>query len=562
MATAALSTSKNVGLLLAQVAAERGDAVAIATPGKRDADGRRIYQTISFAQLEADSTRLAAGLAAMGVTPGTRLALLVKPSIDFVSLVFALFKVGAVSVLIDPGMGRKNLLRCLDQVEPEGFVAISIVQAVRVLMGRRYRNARKNVTVGRRWFWGGPTIDDLRKADAADFQPFAAADDDPAAIIFTTGSTGPPKGVLFRHEGFYEQVRQIRDRYEIRPGEIDLPGFPLFGLFNSAMGVTSVIPEMDASRPAAVDPLNIIEPIYDWQITQSFASPAVWNKVGLYCEQHEIRLPTLKRVLSAGAPVPPHVLRRMKNAISSNGDIHTPYGATEALPVASIAASEVLNGTELRSQEGAGTCVGRRFSGIQWRVIRVTDEKITTIDACQQVEPGEIGELIVSGPVVTRRYFTSEEATQAAKIADGQRIWHRMGDLGYLDAEDRFWFCGRKAHRVQTPDGDMYTIPCEAIANNHPAIFRSALVGVGRPGEQFPVMIVEPWPEQYPQTRAAIDALLAEVRQRCAAHPLTEKIDDFLLHPAFPVDIRHNAKIFREKLSVWAEERLLDPPHG
>ncbi|EAQ78837.1 fatty acid CoA ligase family protein [Blastopirellula marina] len=559
MTTAASSTSKNVGLLLAQVAAERGDAVAIATPGRRDADGRRVYQTITFAQLEADSTRLAAGLAALGVTPGTRLALLVKPSIDFVSLVFALFKVGAVSVLIDPGMGRKNLLRCLDQVEPEGFVAISIVQAVRVLMGRRYGQAKMNVTVGRRWFWGGPTIDDLRKTDASHFQPVAAAADDPAAIIFTTGSTGPPKGVLFRHEGFYEQVQQIRDRYDIQPGEIDLPGFPLFGLFNSAMGVTSVIPEMDASRPAAVNPLNIIEPIHDWQITQSFASPAVWNKVGLYCEQHEIRLPSLKRVLSAGAPVPPHVLRRMKNAIHADGDIYTPYGATEALPIASIAASEVLDGTELASAQGAGTCVGRRFSGIQWRVIRITDADIATLDQCEAVDEGEIGELIVTGPVVTHRYFTSEAATQAAKIADGERIWHRMGDVGYLDAEDRFWFCGRKAHRVRTIDGDMFTIPCEAIANNHASIFRSALVGVGEPGDQFPVMIVEPWSDKYPQSREAIDALLEEVRQLCAAHPLTETIHDFLLHPAFPVDIRHNAKIFREKLAVWAEERLNEP---
>ncbi|PQO46674.1 fatty acid CoA ligase family protein [Blastopirellula marina] len=556
MATAASTNSKNVGHLLAQVAAERGDAVAIATPGRRGADGRRTYQTITFAQLEADSTRLAAGLAEMGVTPGTRLALLVKPSIDFVSLVFALFKVGAVSVLIDPGMGRKNLLRCLDQVEPEGFVAISIVQAVRVLMGRRYKTAKKNVTVGRRWFWGGPTIEDLRKTDVGSFQTFAAADDDPAAIIFTTGSTGPPKGVLFRHEGFYEQVQQIRDRYDIQPGEIDLPGFPLFGLFNSAMGVTSVIPEMDASRPAAVNPLNIIEPIHDWQISQSFASPAVWNKVGLYCEQHDIRLPTLKRVLSAGAPVPPHVLRRMKNVIHPDGDIHTPYGATEALPIASIAASEVLDGTELQSQQGAGTCVGRRFSGIEWRVIRITDTPIETLDQCESVADGEIGELIVTGPVVTRRYFTSEEATKLAKIADGERIWHRMGDVGYLDGEDRFWFCGRKAHRVQTLQGDMYTIPCEAIANNHDSIYRSALVGVGEPGMQIPVMIVEPWGDKYPQSRAAIDELLDEVKALCAAHPLTESIRDFLLHPAFPVDIRHNAKIFREKLAVWAEERL------
>jgi acyl-CoA synthetase (AMP-forming)/AMP-acid ligase II len=165
---------------------------------------------------------------------------------------------------------------------------------------------------------------------------------------------------------------------------------------------------------------------------------------------------------------------------------------------------------------------------------------------------GEIGELIVAGPVVTRRYVTRVQANALAKIADAGQIWHRMGDCGYLDETGRFWFCGRMAHRVLTADGPMYPVCCEAIFNRHPAIRRSALVGVGPVGRQRPVVVLEPRPGQMPASKKAGAALLAEIRELGANCPLTNEISDFRFHPSLPVDIRHNAKIFREKLAVWA----------
>ncbi len=327
-----------------------------------------------------------------------RLALLVRPGMEFIALVFALFKAGAVVVLIDPGMGMRNMIGCLADAEPEGFVAIPMAQAVRALLARRFRRARFNVTVGRRLGWGGLTLDELRRRGDPAPVCHRAESDDPAAIIFTTGSTGPPKGVLYCHGNFDRQVTELGEFYGIEPGEIDLPGFPLFGLFNCALGVTTVIPDMDPTRPARVDPRNIIEAIDDWRVTQAFGSPAIWNRVGQYCQEHNVRLPTLGRVLSAGAPVPPHVLARMKAAIAAEGDVHTPYGATEALPVASIAASEVLAETERVWAAGGGTCVGRRFPGIEWKVIRIVDGPIATMDEAVELPRGEIGELIVCGP--------------------------------------------------------------------------------------------------------------------------------------------------------------------
>jgi acyl-CoA synthetase (AMP-forming)/AMP-acid ligase II len=544
----------NVGRRLSDTAAKNPHGIAIAMPRGRDSAGKRIYQTLTFKQLDDDSNLLADGLMSMGVRPGTRLVLMVPPSIDFISLVFALFKAGVVTVLIDPGMGRANLIRCLAECDPEGFVGIPLAQAVRTLLRGRFPKAKYNITVGRRWFWGGKTVAQLRARSLSEnFQPIQTKSDDPAAIIFTTGSTGPPKGVLYRHGNFTAQVDQIRDFYKIQPGEIDLPGFPLFALFNCAMGVTTVIPDMDPTRPARVDPKKIIEAVNDWNVTQAFGSPALWNVVGRYCEDKNIVLPTLKRVLSAGAPVPPHVLKRMKAAIPPDGDVHTPYGATEALPVASICASEVLSETAAKSAAGAGTCVGRHFPGIEWKIVRITDDPIPTIEQAEELPAGEIGELIVRGKVVTTEYVTATSANALHKIRDGDTFWHRMGDVGYLE-NDRFWFCGRKSHRVLTTRGTLFTIPCEAIFNQHPWIYRSALVGTGPRGHQRPWIFLEAWPEHYKAAHRNADQLYAELRQLALAHPHTAEIETFyLVADTLPVDIRHNAKIFREKLAERAD---------
>ncbi len=553
--TPTTSPTVNVANRLSEIARRFPNHPGVIVADGRDSSGRRRYKSYTFAELDADSNRLARGLLSLGVEPGTRLALMVRPGFDFTSLVFALFKSGAVSVLIDPGMGRRNLLRCLDEAKPQGFVAIPAVHAVRALLRRRYADARFNVTVGRRWFWGARTLESLRRQSPHPLTSSTQADD-PAAIIFTTGSTGPPKGVLYRHGNFDRQVEEIRDAYAIQPGELDVACFPLFALFNCALGVATYFPEMDFSRPATANPANIIEPINDLRATQAFASPSVWNRVGRHCEQRQLQLPTLRRVLAAGAPVPVDVLSRMKACMSEAGEMHTPYGATEALPVASISASEVLAETAGQTRQGAGVCVGRRFPGIEWKVIRVCDGPIADIAAVEELPPGEIGELIVRGPVVTREYIARPQANALGKIADGDSVWHRMGDVGYLDAQQRFWFCGRMAHRVLTPQGPLFTVPCEAIFNNLAQVFRSALVGVGPAGQQRPAMILEPFAEHWPRTAVQREAIMASARAAGQGNQLTAGIDQFLLHKSFPVDIRHNAKIFREKLAVWATKQL------
>ncbi len=356
---------------------------------------------------------------------------------------------------------------------------------------------------------------------------------------------------------FNAQVDLIQQMYDIQPGEIDLPGFPLFALFNAAMGVTTVVPDMNPTRPADVDAAKIVETIRNQGVTQAFGSPAMWNNVGRYCEAQGIEFPSLRRILSAGAPVPVHVLQRMLKTLSNpQADIYTPYGATESLPVCSISGREVLERTADRTRTGAGTCVGRRFPEISVRIVAITDEPIPTTDDATFLPEGEIGEIIVQGPSATREYYEQPDATARAKITDGEGFWHRMGDVGYLDADGLLWFCGRKSHIVETQTGQMFTEPCEAVLNEHPGVYRSALVGIGTKGAQKPVVVVEPEAGQFPASASEKQTLIAQLRELAQAHALTAQIEDFLLHPSLPVDTRHNVKIRREQLGPWAEKEI------
>ena len=539
----------NIAAHLPRMAGTRPDQLAVIHPSGGGTQ-------LTFRQLNEECDRYAWGLHRLGIGRGTRTVLMVRPGPEFFSLTFALFKLGAVPILIDPGMGKANLLACIEEAAPEAFIAIPLAQAARVLRPHAFRTVKTAVTVGRRWFWGGPTLARIRESLWREFPCAPTKANDAAAILFTSGSTGAPKGVRYEHGMFDAQVRALRDYYVIREGEVDLPAFPLFALFSVAMGVTIVIPDMDPAHPARVDPETFVAEIQAHRVTQSFGSPAIWDRVGRHCAERNLTLPSLTRVLMAGAPVSPAILERIQRILPVTADAHTPYGATEALPVSSITAREVLAETAALTRAGKGTCVGKALPGITLRVIRISDGAIPSWDDRLVLPRGEIGEIAVKGSVVTREYFRREQATALAKIPDGHSWWHRMGDVGYLDGQDRLWFCGRKADRVRTAQGTLFTVPCEAIFNQHPDVFRSALVGIGPAGQQRPVIVIEPHPEKFPPTAGATARFTNDLLRLGSANPLTAGITSVLFHRAFPVDVRHNVKISRDKLALWAAEHL------
>ncbi len=509
--------------------------------------------SLTFGELDAQSDCYARGLTEIGIGRGVRTVLMVPPSLDFFPLVFGLFKAGAVIVMIDPGIGRRALLSCLDEVEPEAFIGVPAAHLARLLFPRPFRKVRAKVTVGRRLFWGGHTLADLRRlGGAAPFEMAAPAPKETAAILFTSGSTGIPKGAVYTHEVFDAQVRMIRDTYGIQPGEIDLPTFPLFALFDPALGMTSVLPKMDFRFPARAEPAELVRAITTHGCTMMFGSPALLDNLGRYGVEKGIKLPTLKRVLSAGAPMRNDVLERMTKLLEGNAQVFTPFGATESLPVASIGSREVLEETATGAAAGQGVCVGKPVVGMTVRIIGISDAPIAQWSDALLAPPSEIGEITVRGPVVTREYYARPEQTALAKIQEGDEIVHRMGDVGYFDAQGRLWMCGRKSHRVVTQERTHFTVPVEEVLNQHPQVRRTALIGLGERGQQQPLVLVE----REPGGKSGDDVVLTELRALAGKVPLTAQLQRFEIFPGvFPVDARHNAKIEREKLTRWATER-------
>jgi len=546
-----MSETANIARHLPKMATEQPDALAVAQqiPGA----GGFTYRQYTALELDRESNHLARGLHKIGIGPGVRTVLMVTPGLEFFALTFALFKAGAIPVMVDPGMGIRNLKECLGEAAPSAFVGITKAHVARVVFGWARATSRINVTVGPKLFWGGHTLRGIRDADDAPVMA-AVGIHDTAAILFTSGSTGIPKGAVYTHGNFGAQVESLRDDYGIVPGERDLATFPLFALFGPALGMASVVPAMDASKPITADPMALFAAAHDMKTTNIFASPALIEKLGRYGDQTGAKLPGVRRVISAGAPAEPESLARFAKMLDEGVSVWPSYGATEALPVAMIAHQELIAHTAAQTAQGAGVCIGRPVKSVQVRVIPIRDDAIAHWTAELALPTDTIGEITVKGPQVTRAYFRREQATALAKIPDSDGgVWHRMGDLGYFDAQGRLWFCGRKSHRVRTAEGDLFTEPLERIFNTQPGVRRTALVGIGPAGQQTPVICVEleaaTSAAQWKQIERALRAL-------GAAHERTRTVQRFLLHPKFPVDVRHNAKIFREKLAVWAAERV------
>jgi len=539
----------NIAQALAQQAAQQGDAVALIVPKKPTSDGW-VDERLTYQQLNDQVEALARGLVVKGLSKGSRVALMVPPSPMFFISFFALMRAGLVPVLIDPGIGLKPLKQCLAEAEPQVFMGIGKAQWARRIFGWAKGSIQHTITVGGRW---GHNTDsaliELGRVHQRSTQLPEVHDNDPAAILFTSGSTGIPKGVVYRHRHFQAQVELVRETYGIEPGEIDCPTFPPFALFDPALGMTTVIPKMDFTRPASVDPKMLVSLIEHYQVTNLFGSPALMNTLTTYTKAHAIALPSLKRVLSAGAPVSPKVVERMHRALNPQADIHTPYGATEVLPVATVSGRAIVSGLAARHRNGQGICVGKALRANQVKIIAITDQVIEHINQAEVLGVEAVGEICVTGPSVTDQYWARAQQTAQAKIT-GQagEIWHRMGDVGWLDDEGRLWFCGRKAERVITDQGVLFTECVEGIVNAVSGVYRSALVGVRRAQKdaevQQPVVVLELEPT------AISEQVIKEVKEELARRPMTKMITEVRVHKALPVDIRHNAKIKRGQLAL------------
>jgi acyl-coenzyme A synthetase/AMP-(fatty) acid ligase len=568
------SNQANLCRHLAHAAIATPTALAVAV--QKSQRGKLHYQEIDFVTLHQRSDEIAYALNAYGLQSGMKAVLMVTPSIDFFALTFALFKAGIIPILVDPGMGIKNLKQCFVESAPDAFIGIPKAHIARILFSWGKASVKKHLTVTEGGaganvlaaLIGGISLTKLltrypTPKKNASFDMVKLADDAISAILFTSGSTGTPKGVVYSHKMFEAQITALKEDYAIESGERDLATFPLFSLFGPALGMASIVPDMDASKPIKANPDYIFAAIEKYQCTNLFANPALIEVLGQAgtAKPNTVKLSSLKRVISAGAPATLPSIERFTQLLSDNVPVLTSYGATESLPLTKIASADLLKTSHI-TDNGGGICVGAPVNGVEISIIKITEDVIDTWHNSLTLPINTIGEIVVKGDMVSQQYYHRDSATAQAKIleadtdTDRHIVRHRMGDLGYLDESGMLWMCGRKAHRVETEKKVLFSIPCERIFNTHNAVKRTALVGITINHKSVPLLCIELTDKAKKDKSFDASVLFSALKISALAHKQTSAISHFLIHENFPVDIRHNAKIFREKLAVWAQQEL------
>ncbi len=509
------------------------------------------YQQLSFRELQARINQYARGLSELGLQPGDRALMLLPPGDDFLALSYAVMLLGAVPAFVDPGVGREKLFKCIKDCDPHVLIGAPKAHLLRLRGKKLFPNLKFSIWATEFHAFGGTSLGFLKRFSAGEVAPVESPQG-VSMIAFTSGATGTPKGVIFSNENIEHQLEIFSKYFGIVAGEKDLPLLPIFAVFSCAMGVTSVFPPMNPSKPLELDPEKVVRIIQDLGIQTSFGSPTLWDKISDYCVRHSEPLNSIKKVLMAGAPVSDEVLERVQKILPS-GKALTPYGATECLPVTAVRGDDVasLRGVLSHAQE-EGTPVGAPVDHTKVAIIQPVSGAIKNIADAEQCPPFVIGEVIIQGPQVSPAYINRVDANLLGKIKDGETFWHRIGDVGYLDDKGNLFYCGRKAHVVTTPEQTYYPDPVENIFNRHPLVRRTALVS---PGKGNVGLAIEPKPGNFPKTSEQREKLFAELRELGQQSPATQRITDFYLFEAFPVDARHNAKIFRDLLSQMIQEQ-------
>jgi acyl-CoA synthetase (AMP-forming)/AMP-acid ligase II/pimeloyl-ACP methyl ester carboxylesterase len=519
------------------------------------------YAHTTYGELSKLVNQYQRGLADAGLAPGDRVLMLVQPGADFLALSVAVAGRGATPVFVDPGIGLERLSKCIQDAAPHAFIGSPKAQILRHLKRPLFQRLKFYVTAAEWAFSRGKSLGHFKRFANAPLAPVplpvmrsdrGTKANNAALIAFTSGATGTPKGVIFTNEMLAAELQLIRDVLGQQVGGRDLTLLPIFSLFNAALGVASVFPSMPVGKPLALDPAQVVKLVHDLSIDSSFGSPTLWNKIADYTFRIGTTLPTIRRVFMAGAAVPAATLTRVQGVLP-NAVVSTPYGATECLPVTYISAPQLASVERMPAVSGEqGTLVGKAVPGVEIRVIKSSLDAIETIDQAQPLAPGEIGEVIVAGANCSPEYLNRADANRLGKMVDPERgFWHRMGDLGYLDASGYLYYCGRKSHSVYTAERAFHSVPIEEIFNQLPKVRRTALIGI-KVGRE-PALVVEPLPEFWPETPSQEETFKRELRELALKSPLTASITSFFFHRSFPVDARHNAKIFREQLQEWAE---------
>lgn len=525
------------------------------------ADGS-VARSLSWLELEQNIAALATGLRHAGVRKGSRVSLMIPPGVDLTVVLYACLRLGAVVVVADAGLGIRGLSRAVKGATPDFLIGTDKALAAASLLGwPGQRISVRDLPAARRRLLAVETsLSTLARRGKLQSVTAAAPQDPdpdaPAAVLFTSGSTGPAKGVLYTQRRLAAMRDAVAATLGIRPGARLVAGFAPFALLGPALGAVSVTPAMDVTAPRTLTARALAEAAAAIDATVVFASPAALRNVletrsGL-SRAGQQALGRVELLLSAGAPVAESLLADVQQLLPG-ASLHTPYGMTEALPVTDISFEEIraaaADAAAGMAGAGNGVCVGQPVHGAKVAVIPLAADG--TAPGNRPVrEPGVTGEILVSAPHVKESYdrlwLTQRESARTAG-------WHRTGDVGHFDEAGRLWVEGRLGHVVTAPDGVVTPVGAEQAIERLDGVGPAAVVGVGPSGTQAVVAVVETVP---PARRAGPAAPELAARVRKAARKAGANVSAVLVVSAQPTDIRHNAKIDRSRLSLWASAVL------
>nr|WP_277925310.1 alpha/beta fold hydrolase [Sediminivirga luteola] len=577
---------------------------------------------VSWAKLARVVNGIAAGLVAQGVRPGDRVSLLIPPGNNLTAALYACVRIGAVVVVADAGLGPAGMTRAVRAAGPSWIIGempgLTLARA-KGWKGRRISVRPMKGAAGKA-LGVETSLTALARTEPGSQQLREPAPEDPAAVLFTSGSTGPAKGVLYTHGRLSALVRRLIDTFGITPDSGLVAGFAPFALLGPGIGATTVTPDMSVTKPSTLTATAVARAAAAGDASIVFASPAALVNVVATARQLDLAghraLAKVRLVLSAGAPVPLELMNEVAQ-VFPNAEIHSPYGMTEGLLLTDIERHEVARA---RTTSERGVCVGRPVEGVELLISPLDDLGRPTGELLPPAEAvGRLGEVIVSAPHIKERYDrlwytdalskrdTGRPAGRAADPADvrgaagasngtdaepraaasGRTVApaaesalarHRTNDIGHIDAEGRLWIEGRLQHVISTPEGPLGPGGPEAAIDTVPGVFRSAVVGVGPAGTQVAVAVIEPEPEALaadperasrartgdarssgaPRLRTGLapQNLARAVRAAARALPAPVEIAAVLVTHEFPTDIRHNSKIDRSRLAAWADRVL------
>lgn len=549
------------GLAERQAGDERATAdprdVAVVEMVPRGGAGPR---SLTWERLGSRVRDLAAGLAARGMRRGDRVSLLVPPGADLTAALYACVRLGAIVVVADAGLGVKGLTRAVRGAQPDWIIgALPGLAASRALGWPGVRFSTVTLPTATRAALGvEASLSQIADTGRGSDLPAEPDGDDIAAILFTSGSTGPAKGVVYTHARLEAMRDLLGSRYGVGPGVGLVAGFAPFALLGPALGARTATPDMDVTAPRTLTAEAVADAVSAVEAEVLFLSPAAIANVvatssDLPAWAHEA-LRGVRLMLSAGAPVPVALLDRAAKLVPG-ASLHTPYGMTEGLLLTDITLTEIheaLDASALVSLTGGGVCVGRPADGVMLRIAPLRGDG--TVETSPVEATGVTGEIVVSAPHIKAHYdrlhLTDARATLGTGSLGGPTSWHRTGDVGHIDARGRLWVEGRLPHVIVTAEGPVTPVAPELRIGALPEIDRAAVVGVGPVGTQVLVAVVETVPAAR-QVRLA-DADLAAAVRKAAEVPLAA----VLVVPVLPTDIRHNSKIERLRIAAWADRVL------